>query len=1498
MNCLVSRLSFHVKNVFRLFTTFLLFVGSLHAIYIPVYTTNDNGGISWTGNTLGLNKANNVNQPGTSGSIGAFITTNTVLKVGNYPAGTTLNWAVNSSQATLDIPPHSTILHAELIWSGSYGFEPAISGAVLDTPIRMITPDTVSHIITPNPLTAQSRVNAGSNGFYVRSADVTSLVTQGGIYTVGGVPATIGAAENNLNCAGWTLAVVYKNPNMLTSNLTLFVACEASGAAPALVNGFHAPDNGAISSRLFVSALEGDAAIVGDRFLVGATLPLIFPDDALSGSNNPSNNFFASQINTLLPLTVDVVSGKLLANGASLLDQRGTFGSFNSNASTGISISGARQGYDITSADLANKVVNSQEQIYAQGTTTGDVYTINAVGVQIQVFAPIIQSNKQVTPTTASLNDVLNYTITFTNIGESIANSLIFKDLLPIGLTLNPNSFRIDGVLIPNPDLVAGVPLGNLGINDSREVTFQATIIQTNPPISFDNAATIDYSFTPFNSQTPVNLTSQTNTAQVTTPLISPPVATPNTGVTSANIAFNGTSVIANDTGTNLVISSYDTNTTQNGFVNMQLDGTYIYTPPTNFSGIDTFNYTIQDSVNQTATSTVTITVLPVALGDTGTVAANTPFNQTVSVLNNDIGTNLTIDFSDNTSVRGGTVTMQANGTYLYTPPANFSGIDTFSYRILDAAGNTAMTTVRITVLPLAENDIGTTLANTALNGTTVFTNDVGTGLTLIAYDSVSTQGGTVVMNMTDGTYIYTPFLNFSGIDTFTYTDQDQQGNTLVATVTITVLPTSVNDAGTTNANTILNQNTSVLNNDAGSGLTVTSYSIVSVQGGSVNVQPAGTYTYQPPLNFSGTDRFSYTATDLNGSSTTAFVIVTVLPVANNNTAMTPANTTLIGPSVLNNNLGTGLSVTMFQNPSTQGGLVAMNVDGTYIYQPPLNFSGIDTFSYMVTDSSGNMSVAVVTITVLPVANSDTGSTPANTNLSGNVLTNDEGLGLSVTSGQFSSSQGGSVIINQNGDYSYQPPLNFSGIDSFTYTVTDSTGNSTSSSVNITVFPLAVNNSATTQATVLLNGSSLLANDIGNTLQVTSYQNPSMQGGTVLVNPNGTYTYQPPANYSGLDTFTYTVTDPAGSTSTATVTITVLPLAVNDIVRARKDTMLNGSSVLANDVGNGLSVVERQITTNQGGLVFINAAGIYIYRPPAGFVGIDSFTYTIIDSAGNTSTANVVFMVAPFAINNNSFITPANIPLNSVIDNQAGSNLTITNYSPLTSQGGTVVVNPNGTFIYQPPVNFSGIDTFTYTARDLFNGVSQATISIRVLPVANNDQITGFLNTPLNGPSVLANDIGSGLHIINFSPASTNGGSVVVNSDGTYIYTPPANFTGPTDTFTYLVADAVGNVSEGTVTISLLGRASSPQNFRGMIQKQHFLNETQYHLTAKWESSADAVFYRIYYKEKLASQIRAGFPLIFTVCLDSTKAAKNYSITAVNSLGIESIHTPLRITND
>src|SRR5262245_21433492 len=438
------------------------------AQYLQRRSLNTTGAVVFTGNTLGLSKATSSNGPGTEDCIGTFISTDLSQKDGSYPAGTTGDWTVNSSAATLQLPAGSTVVYAELVWGGSYSYGGENVRAFLNTSVTLTTPAGPS-AVTPDPATARQLGTPASNGrcpggtpcFYVRSANVTPQVQAGGpgFYVVGGVPGTQGTSENSLNSAGWTLAVVYENFSLPVRNLSIFIGAEQSGAAPAQASGFCTPPTGRLAGRLAVSAIEGDASGVGDSMRFGSTA--VLPEASrVFGPNNPVNNFFASQIN----------------DAVGTLDSRGTFGTVNHRP--GNNTAGGRQGWDITNVDVSARLVSAQTTAFAQGTTSGDVYVITTLGLQIDVGAPELSSGSTVTVDKVAtvVGDTLTYTIVLPNAGTIDAANGVLTAPLPAGTALVPGSVVVNGASQPGADPAAGIALGAIPGGQARTVTFRVTV--------------------------------------------------------------------------------------------------------------------------------------------------------------------------------------------------------------------------------------------------------------------------------------------------------------------------------------------------------------------------------------------------------------------------------------------------------------------------------------------------------------------------------------------------------------------------------------------------------------------------------------------------------------------------------------------------------------------------------------------------------------------------------------------------------------------------------------------------------------------------------------------------------------------------------------------------------------------------------------------------------------------------------------------------------------
>lgn len=451
------------------------------------YSDIKKGGITFVGNTLGLSKRDNLDQSGTLGAIGAFTSLDNSLQVNTFPLGTTLNYLQNGSNAILSLPAGSSVIYAELIWGGLYRSSVNDISALLNNAITFTTP-LGSNSVLSDVATRQNFVIPSQGitiGFYVRTAVVTNLVAAAlnGTYSVSGVPALIEAIDsrtNETNHAGWTLAVVYENAGQNLRNLSLWtggvVVSPETGSTDTTITGFLTPPVLPISGKIFVSSGEGDAVLGGDQMLFGATTSSL---TALSGPNNPVNNFFASQIND--------------DNG--ILKTSGTFGTRNANAFAGTNTSACRQGWDITAVDVSNNLTTNQNTAAIRLTTNQDLYVPNALALQIDSLGANLVATKSVDKSFAEIGEEIEYTITVQNNGSLQATNATFVDAIPFGLTLVPGSITVDGVAQPD---TLPIDLGDIDAGQTKTIIFK--VVANSIPLSNPvfNIAKIDYSFQPF----------------------------------------------------------------------------------------------------------------------------------------------------------------------------------------------------------------------------------------------------------------------------------------------------------------------------------------------------------------------------------------------------------------------------------------------------------------------------------------------------------------------------------------------------------------------------------------------------------------------------------------------------------------------------------------------------------------------------------------------------------------------------------------------------------------------------------------------------------------------------------------------------------------------------------------------------------------------------------------------------------------------------------------
>ncbi len=520
-----------------------------------------------------------------------------------------------------------------------------------------------------------------------------------------------------------------------------------------------------------------------------------------------------------------------------------------------------------------------------------------------------------------------------------------------------------------------------------------------------------------------------------------------------------------------------------NGVLVNNGDGTVTYTPNPDFAGTDSFQYTVANNngaVSNIATADITVTAVndpPVANDDSTSTVEDTAV--AINVLSNDTDIDGIIDPTTVVVVSGpanGTTAVDpSTGVITYTPSLGFNGVDTFTYTVNDDGGatsNQATVTITVSARPVAVDDTATTPENTPV-GIPVTTNDfdpdglIDPGTVAIVTGPAS---GSVVVNAT-GVVTYTPDISFVGVDTFTYTVNDNDGlvsNSATVTVTVTEAnadPIAVDDTAITLENTSVSIPVTANDFDPDGAIDETSVAIASPPANGLTVVSVdgntgqAIVTYTPNISFVGIDTFTYTVQDLQGAiSNQATVTVTVNeanqpPIAVDDLATTNEDVPVVINVLTNDSDPDGsldiTSVAVIGGPSN--GATSVNaVTGEVTYTPNLNFNGTDVFTYTVIDDQGALSnPATVTVTINavndpPVANDDNVTAVIETPITFNILTNDldvdsplDPASIVILAGPVN----GSLSVNTTtGDVTYTPNPEFLGTDVFTYIISDDQG--------------------------------------------------------------------------------------------------------------------------------------------------------------------------------------------------------------------------------------------------------------------------------------------------------------------------------------------------------------------------------------------------------------------------------------------------------------------------
>jgi len=920
-------------------------------------------------------------------------------------------------------------------------------------------------------------------------------------------------------------------------------------------------------------------------------------------------------------------------------------------------------------------------------------------------------------------------------------------------------------------------------------------------------------------------------------------------------------------------------------------------------------------------TVTFNTNVAPVASSQSVTTNEDTPKAITLSATDAN-GQNLTFSIVSSPShgtlgtlsapsctVTAGTSTCTTSVTY--TPAANYNGADSFTFRANDGGLNSNTATVSITVTavndaPTASAQSVSTNEDTSLVITLGGSDIDNTSLTFSivstpTHGSLSAITGTSCSTVTNGTgtpgstctasVTYTPALNYSGPDSFTFKVNDGSLDSPAATVSITVI--AVNDAPTANSQSVsTNEDTALSITLSGSDIDSPSLSFAIVSGpshgtlGTVGAPVCGggsctaSVTYTPATNYNGPDSFTFKVNDGSLDSTAATVSITVnavndAPVANAQSPSTNEDTPLIITLGASDVDSTSLTFSIVGTPahgslsvitgtscsavSNGTGTPGSSCTASVTYTPATNYNGPDSFTFKVNDGSLDSSAATVSITVnavndAPVADAQSVTTDEDTPKAitlGGTDVDSSSLTFSIVTGPSHGSLGpiGVPSCSPSGagtsctaSVTYAPAADYNGPDSFTFKVNDGSLDSNAATVSITInavndAPVANAQSPTTDEDTPL-AITLSGTDIDSASLTFSIVGTPSHGtlGTIGApgcTPSGAgtsctagVTYTPKANFNGADSFTFKVNDGSLDSSTATVSITInpvndAPVAANDIYTLYTDTMLAVAApgVLGNDLDVDSTFTAVLVSGPAHAAAFaFNPDGSFTYTPAASYVGPDSFTYKandgFLDSAVVTVSLNVLAANAnPVAVNDvysTTQDTPLTVLAPGVIGNdleRRGESLTATLMSaPLYADAFTL--NTDGSFSYTPMSGFVGPDSFAYTVTST-NGTSNvAMVTIQVLatgatPVAVNDTFTTAEDTTLmvGAPGFVANDTGTPLTATLVS-GPLHASSFTFGADGSFQYTPAADYNGP-DSFMYRVSDGVNLSNVAMVTISV-----------------------------------------------------------------------------------------------
>lgn len=602
-----------------------------------------------------------------------------------------------------------------------------------------------------------------------------------------------------------------------------------------------------------------------------------------------------------------------------------------------------------------------------------------------------------------------------------------------------------------------------------------------------------------------------------------------------------------------------------------------------------------------------------------GTIEYNAAPNPAASVLGNDIApTSATAVLAQGPA--HGVLQLNADGTFSYTPHSGFYGQDSFVYRVFDGVSYSAPAVATINVVegpPIVQDLVITSPEDVVVEHQLPPIDPEGDAVIFNLFRSP--KHGSVQFNA-DGSFVYTPNANYHGPDHFEYKATDGIHTTEATWVDLII--TSVLDAPAAVNNDYVVQHDQVLD------VIATGHSRLSM------VSDEGDYVGDGRThNFNeGTGSFLVNRDTTGWQQVGVFYKPADLGYYDWSVYMAAPNFTTLTEGHYD-------QVLLFPagDPSHPGLRVSGEGRG------PSDITGQFTVHQVVYAADGR-----VLNFLADFEQHNRGAEPAlrgrvefnaTLNPEAGVLGNDtDGDGDFLTASMISGPANGSIIFRTDGTFTYTPRPGFAGADTFTYRAYDGKLYSDPTTVTIDVLnqtPVADAAQVSGDEDSAIQGS--VSGDDGDGDAVTFALAAEPAHGTVQLNPNGTFTYSPAANFHGQDSFAFAATDGMDDSDLATVQITVNPVndapgAVGESFRIRQagNIALPAPGLLSNDSdvdGDLLSTIVQ--TGPNGGTLSLNADGSMIYSALPGFTGIDSFVYLVSDG-GLQTPATVSIEIVPF----------------------------------------------------------------------------------------------------------------------------------------------------------------------------------------------------------------------------------------------------------------------------